>query len=471
LRAAAPELAGVNVYLVDSAKLSGDARPSRQVYAFTHVDLDLVVEPFVQWAGRGIAVVYSGAAIVEDTFDEESLRLRFLALMVHEVAHALALEFPTAIAAELVTRERNPDDGYQAIYLRHHDERFIRAVCHLKWRIEATAGELLALTLIEHKDFGRQLCFFARALGDEMRLFAEWPIEKVLALPLPPAFAELWREDVLDFQRKYSPSPKGESRMSVATIITRIKNGLIMRRDQGRATFAAIARTIADGNEPNADDVARALELAGKTAEDLEKEVARILRRRQLRATLDAAQVVPAERIAVNRAAEKANAILALAEKRHEETIFPLGNRLRELDRLERDATAAMGELIQTADESIRARRQELGRELGNASSQRTQIDDALRTARTELASAEQFLFSHRNLVAKVEELGPLAASAHSSVVLGGVSIEQVLEAQRTVPVKKAEIDKLTEALAAADRHVAEAQHQVEELEAQLLVP
>ena len=81
---------------------------------------------------------------------------------------------------------------------------------------------------------------------------------------------------------------------------------------------------MADGQEPNPDDIERILSETGKTLDDLKNAVELFLKRRALKATIDQQPKLKKEREQIEKQIGQASDVLTAAEKKYKEITDPL---------------------------------------------------------------------------------------------------------------------------------------------------
>jgi hypothetical protein len=434
IRVAVPELQEENLYLCDAAKLTGNDTPSKTIYGCTSLENDLVVMPYVAWKGRGAAVTYSRSAIEADVFEERNVRLRFLSLVVHEFGHVIREGYLSMIRicrdidesrislcreadVFLIQREANENDGYKSVTLRHHDSSWVRTCAHLKHRIEARCGELLALSMICSRTYGPHMSLFGHALGDEPRVFADWPIEKILALPPPRLFTELFEEATRSFHeanatpkaKKGNPEMDAEMLVEVARVasnitpvikqgdqaveaINKIRDFFGLQKTAKAKNFSELAHQVAAGVATDSKVGARVLAEAGKDPEDLQREVVRIQARLGWGKIVGAAANVETDRAKIEGAIKAADEELRKAEQRHAETVDPLAWPQRQLLDLEHAAAAAKIELTNSADESLHVEVRRLSLLIGKCNQRRHDAGNQIGSIRTAMIESSQEL-------------------------------------------------------------------------------
>jgi hypothetical protein len=434
-RIAEPDLIGKNIYLLDTAKMTGSNAPSERTLAFTGLPSDhLIVRPFIDYKGPGAVIFFSAAAFERFArYDDDATRFHFEAIMLHELAHVLALgdcfDPPPepAISPVAMDTYRNGiihhataprseacDKNYAILYLQHHNPSWIRACCHLKARVEERTGKIIALSAIIAKGFPPHESYFGRAIESETRSLARWPIASILKLPLPPAFAELWERNVSEFHR-FEAERKAEreaakanhqsrqgnveaagavpalsdagkdakevDRMNLASFFSDVANLFTRRDTEIKSSVAQLARDIADGKKPTAERAAQILRDSGETVASLQAAAERILRRRDWRRTLDAAVAIGPKREEIAKAAGQADHKRQRAEEEFYAATWQLAVKERELDTVQASADNARAELAKTASSERLAA-------LKEAEVAHGKLNGALWEARRQLAEA-----------------------------------------------------------------------------------
>jgi len=153
----------------------------------------------------------------------------------------------------------------------------------------------------------------------------------------------------------------------------------VMRRRVERAqSYAELVAQIADGFEPEADDVEQSLAANDKQLADLEKDVARLVRRRELAAEIEASGPAAKERAEILDRTRRLGAALELAKQEFARGMRPLEARVNELDQLERQARLARAGLCQTADAELLRRQKELGARLDVLAGKKSGVKEQL---------------------------------------------------------------------------------------------
>ncbi len=139
--------------------------------------------------------------------------------------------------------------------------------------------------------------------------------------------------------------------MSLTNLFAKIAGRHQERQQARKADFKALVKSVADGQEPDPDEVERILAETGKTLEDLQHAVELFLKRRALKATIDQKPKLQKEREHIEKQISQASDALTAAEQKYKETTDPLlGQRdyirdqLLEIDR-------AKSELERTCDD------------------------------------------------------------------------------------------------------------------------
>ena len=215
------DLADLPLYIVPQSAIAAEFGNAESTYGYTMAWLDWVLCDQLgdAWRGRGPCIVVNDIAMREDLggFIEPT----FLATTIHELAHVFArdMRFDTVpdICSNRVIFERlrlahdvrEPvPESEQARTCHQHDQRFIRAMLHLRYRAER-CGATLARGLLAHDGpaiFARPIDY-ELALQNEQARMLDTSIRDILASPSPPAFSRLWAEE-LEFLTRHSLSSK-----------------------------------------------------------------------------------------------------------------------------------------------------------------------------------------------------------------------------------------------------------------------
>ena len=171
--------------------------------------------------------------------------------------------------------------------------------------------------------------------------------------------------------------------MSLTNLFAKIAGRHQERQQARKADFKSLVKSVADGQEPDPDEVERILAETGKTLEDLQHAVELYLKRRALKATIDQKPKLEKDREQIEKQIGQASDALTAAEKKYKETTDPLlGQRdyirdqMLEIDR-------ARTELERTCDD------QDLLNELASTTA-------TLANLRNKAAELERSITAHR---------------------------------------------------------------------------
>ncbi len=139
--------------------------------------------------------------------------------------------------------------------------------------------------------------------------------------------------------------------MSLTNLFAKIAGRHQERQQARKADFKSLVQSVANGHEPDPDEVERVLAETGKTLEDLRHAVELFLKRRARKKAVDQQSKLEREREQLEKQLIQANNTLTAAEQKHKETTDPLlGQRdcirdqMLEIDR-------AKSELARTCDD------------------------------------------------------------------------------------------------------------------------
>jgi len=128
--------------------------------------------------------------------------------------------------------------------------------------------------------------------------------------------------------------------------VSAIREKLKARADAGLTSYRDVVRRLADQKSVRPDEALVALEAAGKTAVDLEKDVQAVLSRRALAAKAERLPAIERERQEVEVQAKAAAAAFAVIEAKHETAMDTFRGRLYQLRASETDAATARSMLV-----------------------------------------------------------------------------------------------------------------------------
>ena len=231
--------------------------------------------------------------------------------------------------------------------------------------------------------------------------------------------------------------------MILSDLISRIQG----KKREFVMDFHALVKLVADDKAPEPDSIARALQDAGKTVDDLQQAVELIQRRRQWQQAIALAESLEAERADVQKQIAAANREYDQAEQRHHQTVWPLEGRLHQIAQATRDAEDARRQLWNTCANP----------DLIDALAQLNSDVSALATRRNQLSQERDALI--RRGQADLEE----AAHAHS---------EADAQALRNRSQhQKAQAKQFDTELAKLDKKLAKMQQREQEIREQMLEP
>lgn len=179
--------------------------------------------------------------------------------------------------------------------------------------------------------------------------------------------------------------------MNVTSFIEKIV-GLQQQRAQSKvAGYRELIATIATGQEPNPAEVERMLADAGKSLDDLQRDVELCQRRLGFKAAVAAMPKLEAERKTLDEQIAAAERVLEAAEKQHRDKTAPLYFRRRQIDEALSAGSTAVGELVRTCDDADLYREmEELNTEDNQLSSQRRKLDNRMSDLREKAADERE---------------------------------------------------------------------------------
>jgi len=183
----------------------------------------------------------------------------------------------------------------------------------------------------------------------------------------------------------------------LATFFDKLAGRTKAAHESSESTWFKLVKDLADGKEPNFDRVAEGLADLDRTQDDLQKAVELLLRRRELKAKVDAVPALHAERDANERKVEAANAEFEKARKKHDDIVGPLVRRNRQLaDAIDDGENTARRELIRTcpyevAIEKLKLIEADIARLQGQANAQQKLADDCNHAADSNTITVERY--------------------------------------------------------------------------------
>lgn len=215
------DLAGLPLYILPQSALAAEFGNAEATYGYTMSWLDWVLRDQIgdAWRGRGPCIVVNDIAMREDL--SRFVEPTFLATTIHELAHVFERDMRFDAVPDLCSNRviferlrlahdlREPvPESEQAKTFHQHDQRFIRAMLHLRFRAER-CGATLARGVLAHNGpavFARPIDY-ELALENEPEHMLDVSIRAILASPPPPGFSRLWAEE-LEFLTRQSLSSK-----------------------------------------------------------------------------------------------------------------------------------------------------------------------------------------------------------------------------------------------------------------------
>jgi hypothetical protein len=193
------------LYLLSAADLGRPIPETCSAYC-QRTAADVVLRDYLiaanQWAGHGVGIVFDLTKIEATTTD---LRQTFLAVLIHEVGHAVLIR-PVAPRldieppAEVRRLQESIYRTFATAPKKHgideaHDDKFVRVLSHLWWRaagrgVVANFGEMLSPWV-----YGIDLHAYVEALGPELWSMRDETFAAILATEPPAAFTQLWQRD------------------------------------------------------------------------------------------------------------------------------------------------------------------------------------------------------------------------------------------------------------------------------------
>jgi predicted nucleic acid-binding Zn-ribbon protein len=156
--------------------------------------------------------------------------------------------------------------------------------------------------------------------------------------------------------------------MTLTTLFEKIA-GKQRQREQTRVDdFRALVRSIGTGKEPDADQVDRILNEAGKSLDELRAAVELFQKRHALRTQINALPKLEAERKEVEQKIGRAVEALEAAERLYDETTYPLTGRLEVVKQAIFDAGRARQQMVETCPyPELKAKLHDLERQFAEA--------------------------------------------------------------------------------------------------------
>lgn len=309
---------GAPVYVLGSDELP--APETATWTGWTVVDLDLEAYPFLKsagrWRGRGPAVVLCWFGLACRSGCIRELVGRYLATLIHELAHVAARASIDVPIVPVETPETN-DAATAETKLRRafrersrriecpcpetlptfagHDLFFLRALVHLVHRSHTLGIDVDLADAFDAEGHGLSaLESYAAALGDEPTIFHSLPISEVMRLPVPDALLELYSADVrreqvrnsLLYERQNAMTKTATAEPTTLDSVAAAQAEIVRRR---REAYRDVVRRKADGESiGDPVEVATLLDHLGLNSAAIAADVEKLQPRRVLRTVLDA---------------------------------------------------------------------------------------------------------------------------------------------------------------------------------------
>jgi len=158
------------------------------------------------------------------------------------------------------------------------------------------------------------------------------------------------------------------------SILAKIRDAFTTKEAAKAATYAELVQLVADEGDVDPADVEETLQVAGKTLDDLEADVALTNRRRALEKTIAAAANVETDRRKLNSRRQQLTDQFAAAQREHSAKLFAIQQEEAELNRLAREAHAAEAELRRTAPPELHQLQQSVTSHRGKLIEQRSEL-------------------------------------------------------------------------------------------------
>lgn len=198
--------------------------------------------------------------------------------------------------------------------------------------------------------------------------------------------------------------------MNLATLMDKVIGRQRERQQSRHESYRTLVAQLADGQEPDADNVDELLGALGKSLDDLKADVERLEKRRQWKAQIDQLPKLADEQQRLGRQVSAADRALEEAELKHTEVTAPLYGRLDQIKQAQSAAEDARRRLWDTcADPAIVAELKEVVTARADVSGRRTKLAADVRQQR-EWARADRAEVPHATSETQIVELRQRAA-------------------------------------------------------------
>lgn len=431
LELAAAEMLGGRVYVALASRLPEPWRSvGRRCLGLSGNALDLALQPYLQWQGRGPAILVGDEAISEyvaalaggrpGANHGRLLRPEIAGVIAHELGHIVEQQWtfdalPGAAAAFVAAASSawaeadHPPAVETPVPWQDHGGPWLRLALHAAYRLAQPLG-LHSPPSIETQPYGLSAGWrYAAALDDEPdRLaglaLAGLALADVAETSPPEAFRRLWQADV---RRWFAALPDPSEAQVTALIaglsvfplsslkendmIGELMNKLRSRRETAHERVVSLARRAAAGDAPDVAELDGALREAGLAPEAFGDLARRCAERRRL-ADVAAEEPVLRSRLAeLQGQIEKHDAKLQRAEEARDAAVWPLENESIEIAaRLAQcgDAARRLGQVI--IDSEADAERRRLAAERSASAAQIANLKADADAARQAAAGLER---------------------------------------------------------------------------------
>ncbi len=201
------------------------------------------------------------------------------------------------------------------------------------------------------------------------------------------------------------------------------------QREKARVNdFRTLVRTIATGQEPDADQVEQVLSESGKSLDDLRAAVELYQRRFALRTQVNSLPKLEAERKEVERQLCKADEALEAAEQQHADVTAPLHGRLEMLRQAMQDAERSRQQLVETCpDDELRERLGDLQRRHTEAHDRSFKLRQTINDCRT-WAKSDRAEAAHTSSPRKEQDLRERAEQREAKAAEYEKELSEVLK-------------------------------------------
>lgn len=168
--------------------------------------------------------------------------------------------------------------------------------------------------------------------------------------------------------------------MVLTTLLEKIAGKQKARHEARKADFHGLVTQVADGEEPDTEAVEKVLVENGKTLDDLRAAVELLLKRRELRAAVDAMPALEKEQEALRKQIADADAVVQKAKEECDRKTGPLYFRREQIKEALRDGSSARDKLFHSCDdEKLLAELEEVDAEFTTLGERARDLDNRAR--------------------------------------------------------------------------------------------